>query len=45
MCETCGCGDSEMVPVEIQESLLAGNDAQAAHNRGTSRRTACWRST
>ena len=33
MCETCGCGDPEVVPVEIQESLLAGNDTQAAHNR------------
>jgi hydrogenase nickel incorporation protein HypB len=33
MCETCGCGDPDMVPVEIQQSLLAGNDAQAAHNR------------
>lgn len=33
MCETCGCGDPALVPVEIQESLLAGNDAQAAHNR------------
>jgi hydrogenase nickel incorporation protein HypB len=33
MCETCGCGDPELVPVEIQESLLAGNDRTAAHNR------------
>ena len=33
MCETCGCGDSELVPVEIQESLLAANNRAAAHNR------------
>jgi hydrogenase nickel incorporation protein HypB len=33
MCETCGCGDPELVPVEIQESILAGNDRAAAHNR------------
>ena len=33
MCETCGCGDPELVPVEIQESLLSDNDRQAAHNR------------
>jgi hydrogenase nickel incorporation protein HypB len=33
MCETCGCGDSELVPIEIQESLLAENDRGALHNR------------
>ena len=33
MCETCGCGDPEVVPIEIQESLLAQNDHTAAHNR------------
>ncbi len=33
MCETCGCGDPEIVPIEVQESLLADNDRQAAHNR------------
>jgi len=33
MCETCGCGDPELVPVEIQESLLASNDRTARHNR------------
>lgn len=33
MCETCGCGDPELVPIEIQESILAGNDRVAAHNR------------
>jgi hydrogenase nickel incorporation protein HypB len=33
MCDTCGCGDTKLVPVEIQEGLLAGNDRTAAHNR------------
>lgn len=33
MCDTCGCGDPELVPVEVQESLLAGNDRTARHNR------------
>ncbi len=33
MCESCGCGDPEVVPVEIQEGLLAENDRIAEHNR------------
>ena len=33
MCETCGCGDHALVPVEVQEQLLSGNERQAAHNR------------
>ena len=33
MCETCGCGDPDVVPVEVKESLLARNDQTAAHNR------------
>lgn len=33
MCESCGCGDPEVIPVEIQEHLLAENDRTAAHNR------------
>jgi hydrogenase nickel incorporation protein HypB len=33
MCETCGCGDPEIVPIEIQESLLKENDHNAHHNR------------
>jgi len=33
MCETCGCGDPEVVPVEVQQSLLSENDRQAGHNR------------
>jgi hydrogenase nickel incorporation protein HypB len=33
MCTTCGCGDNELVPVELHEKILAGNDRTAGHNR------------
>lgn len=33
MCESCGCGDSELVPVDLHERILAGNDRTARHNR------------
>jgi hydrogenase nickel incorporation protein HypB len=33
MCDTCGCGDPEIVPVEVQTKILSDNDAQARHNR------------
>jgi hydrogenase nickel incorporation protein HypB len=33
MCDTCGCGDAEIVPIEVQEKILAGNDRTARHNR------------
>jgi hydrogenase nickel incorporation protein HypB len=33
MCTTCGCGDPEIVPVELHERILAGNDRAAAHVR------------
>ena len=33
MCQDCGCGDPEIVPVEIHAKILAGNDRIAAHNR------------
>jgi hydrogenase nickel incorporation protein HypB len=33
MCGTCGCGDPELVPVEVQERILSGNDRTARHNR------------
>ena len=33
MCDSCGCGDHELVPVELHEKILAGNDKTAAHNR------------
>jgi hydrogenase nickel incorporation protein HypB len=33
MCDTCGCGDPEVVPVEVQHRILSDNDARARHNR------------
>jgi hydrogenase nickel incorporation protein HypB len=33
MCETCGCGDPDLVPLDVQEKILSGNERQAAHNR------------
>lgn len=33
MCESCGCGDPEVVPIEVQKSILADNDHTARHNR------------
>jgi hydrogenase nickel incorporation protein HypB len=33
MCDTCGCGDSELVPIAIQEKILSGNERTARHNR------------
>ncbi|HET7294444.1 MAG TPA: hydrogenase nickel incorporation protein HypB [Vicinamibacteria bacterium] len=33
MCETCGCGDPEIVSVDLHERILAGNERTARHNR------------
>ena len=33
MCEDCGCGDAEVVPVEVQQRILVQNDRVAQHNR------------
>jgi hydrogenase nickel incorporation protein HypB len=33
MCDTCGCGDPHLIPVEIHETILEGNNQTAAHNR------------
>lgn len=33
MCDTCGCGDTHLVPVEVKENLLASNQRDADHNR------------
>lgn len=33
MCEACGCGDSDIVPVTVHERILANNDRAARHNR------------
>jgi len=33
MCSECGCGDPELVPVDVHEHILADNQARAAHLR------------
>jgi hydrogenase nickel incorporation protein HypB len=33
MCDSCGCGDPKVVPFEVHERILAGNDRVARHNR------------
>jgi hydrogenase nickel incorporation protein HypB len=33
MCDTCGCGDPELVAVDVHDRILAGNERTAAHNR------------
>jgi hydrogenase nickel incorporation protein HypB len=33
MCQDCGCGDPELVPVEVQRHVLHKNDHMAAHLR------------
>ena len=33
MCDSCGCGDTKIVPVEIHDRILSDNDRQARHNR------------
>ena len=33
MCDACGCGDPEIVSVDVHEKILASNDRAAAHNR------------
>jgi hydrogenase nickel incorporation protein HypB len=33
MCQSCGCGESNVVPVALNERILAANDRAARHNR------------
>ncbi len=33
MCESCGCGDPELMPVEVHDDILRENDRLAGHNR------------
>ena len=33
MCDSCGSGDPKVVPVDVHERILAGNDRVARHNR------------
>jgi hydrogenase nickel incorporation protein HypB len=33
MCDVCGCGDTRVIPVDLHQRILAGNEQSAAHNR------------
>jgi len=33
MCDSCGCGDTQLVPVDVQQRILSENERGAAHNR------------
>jgi hydrogenase nickel incorporation protein HypB len=33
MCQDCGCGDVNLVPIDVQQRILARNDDVALHNR------------
>jgi hydrogenase nickel incorporation protein HypB len=33
MCDSCGCGDTNLVPIEVQQRILSDNERTAAHNR------------
>ena len=33
MCQACGCGDTNIVPVALNERILSANDRAARHNR------------
>jgi len=33
MCQDCGCGDVNLVPLDVQQRILSRNDDVAAHNR------------
>jgi hydrogenase nickel incorporation protein HypB len=33
MCDSCGCGDASIVPVDVHDAILAGNNKTAQHNR------------
>jgi len=33
MCDVCGCGDQEVVSVEVNQRILSANERQASHNR------------
>src|ERR1044071_8104252 len=33
MCQDCGCGDPDVVPIDVQHRILAKNDATASQNR------------
>jgi hydrogenase nickel incorporation protein HypB len=33
MCDTCGCGDPDIVALDVQDHILSGNQQRAMHNR------------
>ncbi len=33
MCESCGCGDESLVPVEVHDRILTANEKMAGHTR------------
>jgi hydrogenase nickel incorporation protein HypB len=33
MCDACGCGDPDVIPVDVHTNILATNDRTARHNR------------
>jgi hydrogenase nickel incorporation protein HypB len=33
MCDSCGCGDTTLVPVDVQRRILSDNERTATHNR------------
>jgi len=33
MCQDCGCGDVNLVPIDVQQRILSRNDKVASHNR------------
>jgi hydrogenase nickel incorporation protein HypB len=33
MCQDCGCGDVNLIPLDVQQRILARNDDVAGHNR------------
>jgi hydrogenase nickel incorporation protein HypB len=33
MCDSCGCGDPNVISFDVHERILAGNDRAARHNR------------
>jgi hydrogenase nickel incorporation protein HypB len=33
MCDSCGCGDTDLVPIDVQHRILADNERMAVHNR------------
>jgi len=33
MCDSCGCGDTNLVPLDVQQRILSENERTAKHNR------------